>query len=119
MTYLRHSSFNQATVGDHQSSPTAAVNVINAVDGDETDIYPSANSIPATLSTHSDTSFTIASPYSTMADNMPTLRNDLSMVARKARLTSAVEDVDSIIARLLEAREKIAAGETPSGGSLD
>lgn len=45
-----------------------------------------------------------------MADNMPTLRNDLSMVARKARLTSAVEDVDSIIARLLEAREKIAAG---------
>ena len=45
-----------------------------------------------------------------MADNMPTLRNDLSMVARKARLTSAVEDVDSIIARLLEARERIAAG---------
>lgn len=41
---------------------------------------------------------------------MPTLRNDLSMVARKARLTSAVEDVDSIIAQLLAAREKIASG---------
>lgn len=49
-----------------------------------------------------------------MADNMPTLRNDLSMVARKARLTSAVEDVDSIISRLLAAREKIAAGKTLS-----
>ncbi|KAL1913492.1 hypothetical protein Sste5344_000454 [Sporothrix stenoceras] len=53
-----------------------------------------------------------------MADNMPTLRNDLSMVARKARLTSAVEDVDSIIARLLEAREKIAAEQDPHAASL-
>ncbi|ERS99966.1 hypothetical protein HMPREF1624_03335 [Sporothrix schenckii ATCC 58251] len=53
-----------------------------------------------------------------MADNMPTLRNDLSMVARKARLTSAVEDVDNIIAQLLEAREKIAAEQDPHAASL-
>ncbi|CAK7228305.1 hypothetical protein SBRCBS47491_006862 [Sporothrix bragantina] len=53
-----------------------------------------------------------------MADNMPMLRKDLAAVARKARLTSAVNDVDSIIAQLLEARESIAAGRDPHAASL-
>ena len=54
-----------------------------------------------------------------MADNMPTLRNDLAQVARKARLTSAVQDVDKILARLVEAREQIAsAGQDPHAASL-
>ncbi|CAK7198827.1 hypothetical protein SEUCBS139899_001494 [Sporothrix eucalyptigena] len=53
-----------------------------------------------------------------MADNMPTLRKDLQAVARKARLTSAVNDVDSIITKLLEARESIAAGGDPHAASL-
>ncbi|CAK7263979.1 hypothetical protein SEPCBS119000_000764 [Sporothrix epigloea] len=53
-----------------------------------------------------------------MADNMPTLHKDLLAIARKARLTSAVNDVDSMIAQLLAARESIAAERDPHAASL-
>ncbi|CAK7273353.1 hypothetical protein SEPCBS57363_005611 [Sporothrix epigloea] len=52
-----------------------------------------------------------------MADKLPTLHKDLLAVADKSRLTSAVNDVDSIIAQLLEARDSIAAGKSLSPGS--
>lgn len=53
-----------------------------------------------------------------MADNMPKLRAELSQIARKARLSSAVTDVDKIIARLMQAREQIAADQDPHAASL-
>ncbi|EFW98654.1 regulator of gluconeogenesis [Grosmannia clavigera kw1407] len=53
-----------------------------------------------------------------MADKMPALRAELSQVARKARLSSAVNDVDKIIARLLQAREQIASEQDPHAASL-
>ncbi|OAA65984.1 regulator of gluconeogenesis [Niveomyces insectorum RCEF 264] len=53
-----------------------------------------------------------------MADNMPGLHAELAKISQRARLTSAVEDVDSVIARLLEAREKVALEQDPHAASL-
>ena len=45
-----------------------------------------------------------------MADGMPLLQRELSHIAGKARLSSAVDKVDKMIALLVEAREQISSG---------
>ncbi len=45
-----------------------------------------------------------------MADNMPQLRKELSHIAGRARLSSAVEDIDKMIDLLTAAREQVASG---------
>jgi hypothetical protein len=44
-----------------------------------------------------------------MADNMPGLKKELAHIGSKARLSSAVSDVDKMIALLSTAREQIAS----------
>ncbi len=49
-----------------------------------------------------------------MADKMPQLQKELAQIAGRARLTSAVEDLDNMIELLSNARELVASGSWPS-----
>lgn len=45
-----------------------------------------------------------------MAENMHQLQKELAQSTKNARLSSAVDDVDKMIALLTEARERVASG---------
>ena len=49
-----------------------------------------------------------------MADGMPLLQRELSHIAAKARLSSAVDNVDKMIELLLDARAQISSCELTS-----